>query len=73
LLYTPVLEPVTDRFTVAFQPTGSVPRLHVTVLEPLQVPRLELAETRLNPSGNTSVTTTPVAWAGPKLSTLRKL
>lgn len=44
---------------------ASVPTLHVTVVVPLQVPAVELAETNVVPGGRTSVTVTPSAVFGP--------
>lgn len=42
-----------------------VPMLQVTVVVPAQVPCVEVAETKVTPAGNGSVTTTPVATDGP--------
>lgn len=44
---------------------ASVPILQVTVVVPVQVPCVEVAETSVIPLGNGSVTTTLVATEGP--------
>lgn len=44
---------------------ASVPMLQVTVVEPVQVPAVEVAETSVTPAGIGSVTTTLVATEGP--------
>ncbi len=70
-----VIEPataaVTVRETEAVPPIASVPRLHVTVVVPEQVPWLGVADTNLSPAGSTSVTRTPVEPDGPLLVTVR--
>ena len=38
-----------------------VPRVQITVSVPLQVPWVAVAETKVTPGGNVSVTRTPVA------------
>ena len=50
--------------TVALTPLGKMPRLHVTVLVPEQVPELGVAETNVTPAGRRSVRTTPLVVAG---------
>src|SRR5438445_6559547 len=52
---------VTVRVTVAVARLARVPRLQVTVLVPLQVPWLGVAETKLTPLGSASVTDASVA------------
>src|SRR5438105_3353068 len=52
----------------ALAPEASEPTLQVTVPEALvQVPGVELADTKVTPVGRLSVTTTPVAGLGPLL------
>ena len=55
---------------VALPPLLIVPRAHVTVLVPLQLPWLVEEETKVTPPGNVSVTTTPVAASGPLFVTM---
>jgi hypothetical protein len=50
--------------TVAVAALGKMPRLHVTVLVPEQVPELGVAETNVTPAGKTSVRMTPLVVAG---------
>ena len=59
-----VLGAFTTMSTVAATPLGKMPRLHVTVLVPEQVPELGVAETSVTPAGKTSVRTTPLVVAG---------
>ena len=59
-----VLGAVTTISTVAVTPLGKMPRLHVTVLVPEQVPELGVAETNVTPAGSTSVSVTPLVVAG---------
>src|SRR5712664_1241606 len=60
---------VAVRVTDVFAPFASVPRLQVTVVVPVQVPWLGVAETNVRPAGSTSVTVTPVELDGPLLVT----
>src|SRR5712692_6905982 len=53
----------------ALAPLASVPKLHVTVAVPVQVPWLGVAETNVRPAGRKSVTVTPVELDGPLLVT----
>jgi hypothetical protein len=55
---------VTTISTVAVALLGKMPRLHVTVLVPEQLPELGVAETSVTPAGRTSVRTTPLVVAG---------
>ena len=55
---------------VAEPPAGIVPRVHVTVVVPAQVPCDGVAETKLVPVGTTSVNDTPSALDGPALVTV---
>jgi|ERR1700730_18024630 len=55
---------VTTISTVAVTPLGKMPRLHVTVLVPAQVPELGVAETNVTPFGRVSVRVTPLVVAG---------
>jgi len=50
--------------TVAVAPLGKMPRLHVTVLVPEQVPELGVADWSVTPAGRTSVSVTPLVVAG---------
>src|ERR1700682_6144910 len=54
---------------VALAPTARMPRVQVTVLVPLQLPCVAVAETKVT-AGSGSVTVTPVAAAGPRLKAL---
>ena len=65
LLTAPPGVTVTTRVTVAVPGLLRVPRLQVTVLVPLHVPWLGVAETKLAPLGSASVTDTSVAAFGP--------
>jgi len=65
----PVAVAVTARETEALAPFASVPRLQVTVVVPVQVPWLGVAETNVRPAGSTSVNVTPVEFDGPLLVT----
>ena len=56
--------------TVAELPFARAPRLQVTVVVPLQAPCVGVAETKLTPAGNGSVTVTLVAGEGPVLVTI---
>jgi len=55
---------------VAVAPFASVPRLQLTAV--VQVPWLEVAETRTMPAGSVSVKVTPVAAEGPLLMTVNE-
>ena len=61
---------VTTIVTVAEAPLFSVPRLQDTVEVPLQLPTLGVAETKLTPAGNGSLTATAAAASGPPLATV---
>ena len=54
---------------VADPPLATVPRAQVTVVVPLQLPWLGVADVNVVPGGMTSVTETPAADAGPALVT----
>jgi hypothetical protein len=56
---------VTTILTVALAPLGRIPRSHLTVLVPEQLPMLGVAETNVTPDGKRSVTDTPLVVAGP--------
>ena len=60
---------VTMRVIVADAPFASVPRVQVTVVVPLQLPWLGVAETNDVPAGSASVTTTFAAALGPAFDT----
>src|SRR5260370_24559912 len=61
---------VAVRETEAVPPMANVPKLQVTVVVPVQVPWLGVADTNLSPAGSTSVTVTPVEPDGPLLVTV---
>ena len=67
LLNCPVACGTQTMLTVAALPLARVPRLQVTVVVPLQVPCVGVAETKVTPAGNGSVTVTFVAGEGPVL------
>lgn len=58
------------RVTTALASVVTSPKLHVTVLVPVQEPWLAVALTKLRPSGSESVTTVPSAVSGPELLTV---
>src|SRR5260370_39369718 len=62
---------VAVRETEAVVPMASVPKVQLTVVVPVQVPWLGVADTNLSPAGRTSVTVTPVELDGPLLATVR--
>ena len=70
LLMVPVTVGVTIIVTFAETPLPNVPRLQVTVLVPLQLPWLGVADTNVTPAGKVSVTVTPVALFGPLFVTV---
>jgi hypothetical protein len=71
LLKPPAVVGVTTIVTVALPPFAMLPRLQVTVLDPLQpLPWLGVADTNITPAGKGSVTVTPVAVLGPALPTI---
>jgi hypothetical protein len=70
LVFVPALVGVTTIVTVAEAPLARLPRLQVTMLVPLQLPWLGVADTKATPVGNVSVIVTPVAVAGPLLLTV---
>lgn len=65
----PTLEGWTTMLTVALAPLLMVPRWQITTVEPLQLPLLEVAETRDAEVGRLSVIVTPVAAWGPLFET----
>ena len=69
LLIEPVVVGITTMVTVALAPLVNVPRLQVTVLVPEQLPRLEVADTKVVLPGIVSVTMTFDAEFGPLLVT----
>ena len=68
---SPATSARTTRRTVALSPTPRVPRLHVTVCDPPQLPWLGDVEIRVAIDGTRSVTVTLGALAGPSLVTVR--
>lgn len=68
-----VIEPaavaVAVRETEAVAPFARVPKLQVTVVVPVQVPWLDVAETNVRLAGSASVIVTPVELDGPLLVT----
>ena len=60
---------VTTTVTVALAPLASVPRSHLMVLVPTQLPTLALTETKVAPAGRVSSTVVRGAAAGPKFAT----
>ena len=63
----PTVVGVTTMLTAAFTPVAIVPRLQVIVAAPVQLPWLDVTETKVTPAGNLSVSVTPVAGEGPLL------
>src|SRR6266436_7801630 len=49
----------------AVAPLARVPKLQATVVVPVQVPWLGVADTKVSPAGSTSVNVTPVELDGP--------
>src|SRR5262245_21455117 len=70
LLTVPVEPVVATTATTDVAPFASVPRLQVIVPDALLQPGFGVAETKVTPAGRTSVSDTPVAWAGPLLRTV---
>jgi hypothetical protein len=70
LVIRPATAAVAVRVMEAFAPLASVPRLQVTVVVPVQVPWLGVADTKVRPAGSTSVTVTPVEFDGPPFVTV---
>src|SRR5215475_16234307 len=66
LVKDPVIVGVTTIVIVAPAPFARAPRLQVTVVVPLQVPRLGTAETKLTLAGSASTKVTSVAISGPR-------
>src|SRR5215831_18829563 len=66
----PTVVGLTVNCTVADDGSVIAPRLHVTVVVPLQVPWLGWAEMNFNPAGKWSVKVTPEAFCGPSLITV---
>src|ERR1700682_2788020 len=60
---------VTCRLMLADAALTIVPRLQVTVVVPLQLPWVGVAETKVTPAGRMSVTATLVADPGPAFAT----
>lgn len=56
---------VTTISTVAVAPLGRIPRSHLTVLVPEQLPMLGVAETNVTPDDNILFSVTPLVVAGP--------
>jgi hypothetical protein len=67
----PVAVVMTTRVTVALALSVRMPRPQTTVLVPVQLPWLGVAETKLTPAGKMSVIVTPVALLGPLLVAVR--
>ena len=63
----PACVAVTTVVIVALEPFCIVPRLHVTVVVPEQLPCDVAADTNVTPAGNTSVAVTFVAFNGSKV------
>ena len=61
LLIVPAAFGVTSMLMVTLDPLDRVPRLHVTVLVPLQLPVLGMADIKVTLPGNISVTVTFLA------------
>jgi hypothetical protein len=70
LFNVPPVVGVTTMVTVALAPFPRTPMEQITVLVPLQLPWLGVADTYVTPAGNGSLTLTPVALFGPKLVTV---
>ena len=70
LLSWPVDCGTTTMFAMAELPFARLPKLQVTVVVPLHVPCVGVAETRLRPAGNGSVTLALVAGDGPLFETM---
>jgi hypothetical protein len=70
LFNVPAAVGVTTIVTVALPPLLMVPRLQETVLVPVQLPWLGVAETYVAPAGSVSVTVTPDALLGPPFVTV---
>ena len=66
----PLLIDSTSIVTVALALASMVPRLQVTVDEPLQLPCVVAEDTWLNPEGSVSTITTLVDVDGPLLATV---
>src|SRR5689334_9371142 len=62
----------TTTLMMAWELRASDPRLHVTVVVPLQEPCVGVADTKLTPAGKLSVATTLVAGDGPLLVTINR-
>ena len=67
---TPCAVGVTTIVVTAEASAFTVPRAQVIVVVPLQIPWVDVAETKLTPGGSTSVRFTFVAGAGPLLLTV---
>ena len=65
----PVVWAVATMVTVALEPLFRMPRLHDTVVVPLQEPWVAEEEKNATPAWRVSVTETPVAASGPWLGT----
>ena len=63
---------VTTIVTNALPPEASDPKLQLTVLVPLHDPCVGVAEPNVRPPGKTSLTLTPVAFAGPLFVTVMR-
>jgi hypothetical protein len=67
---TPAVAAVTTSVIVALALLFIVPSVQVTVVVPLHVPTVEVADTNVAPAGNTSVIVTAFAVSGPLLVTV---
>ena len=70
LLIVPAVFGVTSMLMVTLAPLARVPRLHVTVVAPLQLPVLGMADIKVTLPGNVSVTVTFLAEPGPLFVTV---
>lgn len=70
LLIVPAVFALTSMLMVTLDPLARVPRLHVNVVVPLQLPTLGVAETKVTVSGNVSETVTLLAVPGPLFVTV---
>ena len=61
---------VTTRLTVSLVPAMIRPRLHTMVLVPVQLPWVEVAETKFTPGGKTSVSEADIGLLGSRLDTV---
>jgi hypothetical protein len=66
----PVVVGVTTKLTVALAPAAIRPRLQTTVLVPVQLPWLGVAETKVTPAGKISLIVAVVGTGKPTLDTV---